>query len=140
MAQGKSEKRDQRAAGEFDVYVGQRVRETRNLRDISQTDLGIAIGVSFQQIQKYEKGVNRIAPKRLADIAHHLGCKTSSLLPPDKPRNGNATMSEGAVAMEDIRTMIRSPVAMRMIRAYLKLESPKARAAMAQLAEELSQL
>lgn len=52
-----------------DVHVGQRVRERRILLGMSQQNLGIAIGITFQQIQKYEKGTNRIGCSRLFDLA-----------------------------------------------------------------------
>ena len=48
-----------------DVEIGHRVREARLSHNLTQTDLGNAIGVSFQQIQKYEKGTNRISGSRL---------------------------------------------------------------------------
>ena len=51
-----------------DVHVGRRVREARLAKGMTQTDLGNALGVSFQQVQKYEKGTNRIGSSRLWDI------------------------------------------------------------------------
>jgi transcriptional regulator with XRE-family HTH domain len=55
-----------------DVYVGSRIRLRRNLLGISQTELGDRIGVTFQQVQKYEKGVNRIGTSRLLRICDVL--------------------------------------------------------------------
>ena len=51
-----------------DVHVGRRLREARLAKGMTQTDLGNALGVSFQQVQKYEKGTNRIGSSRLWDI------------------------------------------------------------------------
>ncbi len=64
--------------GEFgprpvDVHVGGRVRARRTLIGMSQTELGKRIGLTFQQIQKYEKGINRIAASRLWVISLVLG-------------------------------------------------------------------
>jgi transcriptional regulator with XRE-family HTH domain len=56
-----------------DVYVGKKLRVLRNLRGLSQTELGKLAGVTFQQIQKYEKGKNRIGSSRLHLIAQVLG-------------------------------------------------------------------
>ena len=56
-----------------DLRVGRRVRDRRKLLKISQTELAENTGVSFQQIQKYEKGVNRISASKLHDIAEFLG-------------------------------------------------------------------
>ena len=55
-----------------DARFGQRVRVRRMMLGMSQTELGAALGVTFQQVQKYEKGVNRIAASRLYDIASAL--------------------------------------------------------------------
>jgi len=55
-----------------DTYIGARIRLRRNLLGISQTELGDRIGVTFQQVQKYEKGVNRIGASRLASICDVL--------------------------------------------------------------------
>jgi transcriptional regulator with XRE-family HTH domain len=56
----------------IDAHVGSRVRVRRGLMSMSQTDLGEALGISFQQIQKYEKGMNRIGASRLQQIADVL--------------------------------------------------------------------
>ena len=61
----------------IDEYVGSRVRLRRKLLGISQEALGVSVGVSFQQIQKYEKGTNRIGASRLADIAACLDISVS---------------------------------------------------------------
>ncbi|BCJ90316.1 putative HTH-type transcriptional regulator [Terrihabitans soli] len=55
-----------------DSQVGSRMRARRLVLGISQEDLGKAVGVSFQQIQKYEKGANRIGASRLQKLAHAL--------------------------------------------------------------------
>nr|WP_184045915.1 helix-turn-helix transcriptional regulator [Roseospira visakhapatnamensis] len=56
-----------------DVYVGRRLRKQRTLLKLSQEQLARAVGVTFQQIQKYERGSNRISASRLYDIAKVLG-------------------------------------------------------------------
>ncbi|HCU59032.1 MAG TPA: hypothetical protein DIC64_03530, partial [Alphaproteobacteria bacterium] len=55
-----------------DVYVGTRIKVRRNVLALSQQDLADALGLTFQQIQKYEKGLNRIGASRLWDIAQIL--------------------------------------------------------------------
>lgn len=63
---------------DIDVQIGKKIREARLLARVSdgspmtQTDLGDAVGVSFQQIQKYENGTNRISGSRLWQVAEHL--------------------------------------------------------------------
>ncbi len=71
----KSKPRFGRGSGKrhpVDVHVGSRVRQRRRLLGITQTDLGDAIGVTFQQVQKYERGVNRIGASRLYDLCRVL--------------------------------------------------------------------
>lgn len=61
-----------RAALDADLHVGQKVRKARKAMDMSQTELGNLLGVSFQQVQKYEKGSNRIGSGRLWEISRVL--------------------------------------------------------------------
>ena len=68
---------DERAANAVDKKVGQRVRSRRLEIGMSQERLAELLGVTFQQVQKYEKGVNRIAVGRLLDIANALEISAS---------------------------------------------------------------
>lgn len=63
----------QRSAGKPDIELGKRIRLRRVEQKISQAELGEKLGVSFQQVQKYEKGANRIGASRLFDLSHVLG-------------------------------------------------------------------
>ena len=67
-----SEERGSRRANPIDVHVGSRVRLRRMLLGMSQEKLGEHLGLTFQQIQKYEKGVNRIGASRLFDLSQVL--------------------------------------------------------------------
>src|SRR6186997_1732132 len=60
-----------------DVHVGTRVRLRRTLLGLSQEKLGEAIGLTFQQVQKYERGANRIGASRLWDLSRVLDCPVS---------------------------------------------------------------
>lgn len=62
-----------------DIHVGRKVRETRIAKGMSQQQLGATLGVSFQQVQKYEKGSNRIGSSRLYAIAQTLEVPVSYL-------------------------------------------------------------
>jgi transcriptional regulator with XRE-family HTH domain len=64
---------DQRAANTVDLHLGRKLRERRVEIGMSQETLADLLGVTFQQIQKYEKGVNRIAASRLYDMTKALG-------------------------------------------------------------------
>jgi transcriptional regulator with XRE-family HTH domain len=61
-----------RAPQRIDAYVGERIRFRRNLLGVTQTEMADRIGVTFQQLQKYEKGVNRIGASRLMQICKAL--------------------------------------------------------------------
>lgn len=61
-----------RRAGSWDVHVGKRLREGRMSRGLNQAALSDAAGISYQQVQKYERGVNRISPDRLVAFADAL--------------------------------------------------------------------
>lgn len=63
-----------------DTNIGAKLRMLRVAAGMNQTDLGAALGVSFQQIQKYEKGMNRVSAGRLAVIAKALGCSVADIL------------------------------------------------------------
>lgn len=63
------------ACDEIDVEIGKRVRQARVAAGLTQTELGSQLGISFQQVQKYEKGRNRIGGGRLYKIARVFGVK-----------------------------------------------------------------
>ena len=63
-----------------DIKLGERLRVMRQNIGLSQSDLGAAIGVSFQQIQKYEAGKNRVAVSTLVALADHLGISPARFL------------------------------------------------------------
>src|SRR5580658_8234298 len=64
----------------LDVALGLRIRQRRKALSVSQTALANAIGLTFQQIQKYERGFNRVSFSRLVMIAHALDCRVIDLI------------------------------------------------------------
>jgi len=99
----------------IDVEVGRRIRIQRTSRGISQTDLGKKIGVTFQQVQKYEKGINRVGASRLTRIAKVLGVPVSTFF------GGPEGTAEGGAATEASRLDLEYlvvPGALRLLRAY----------------------
>lgn len=67
----------------IDIAVGEAVRAARQLRGETQSTLAKAIGITFQQVQKYERGANRISASMLTRIANHLNVPVMSLFPQD---------------------------------------------------------
>jgi transcriptional regulator with XRE-family HTH domain len=62
-----------RSPNQTDVHIGKRMKMQRMACDLSQTDVANRLGITFQQIQKYERGTNRIGPGRLQELANLLG-------------------------------------------------------------------
>jgi transcriptional regulator with XRE-family HTH domain len=73
-------RKNSRSANDFDTEIGARLRIIRLERNLSQEALGTKLGISFQQVQKYERGVNRIASGRLQQIAQILTVPLSDLI------------------------------------------------------------
>lgn len=70
---------------QFDVVVGSKIKELRLARGLSQTALADALGITYQQFAKYERGVNRISAAQIHLLSHHLRCPIADFfdgLPP----------------------------------------------------------
>ena len=72
-----------------DIYVGSRIRMRRKMLGLSQEKLGEKLGITFQQIQKYEKGTNRVGASRLQAMSDALKCR-SPISFPTQPRRRRA--------------------------------------------------
>lgn len=99
----------------MDIALGAAVRIRRRTMGISQEALADQCGVSFQQIQKYENGANRISFSRLVQIARALKCRVVDLMDvldsPDRETSGDL----------DMLTRMRTPGALELLAAYEKL-------------------
>jgi transcriptional regulator with XRE-family HTH domain len=103
--------KNQRSTGKHDVELGKRIRLRRVEQHISQTELGDKLGVSFQQVQKYEKGVNRVGAARLQQIATALDVPITFFYSGD----GKAREVESLL-------FIDSSFSLRLLRAYSKMK------------------
>ena len=83
MKRAKAEKDAPRRATAVDEYIGTRMRERRLALNMSQEELGNVLGLSFQQIQKYERGYNRVSAGRLFEICKVLKIPLSSMFKGD---------------------------------------------------------
>jgi transcriptional regulator with XRE-family HTH domain len=115
-------------ASPIDVQVGNRVRMRRMLIGMSQERLGELLGLTFQQVQKYEKGVNRIGAGRLFEIANILGMPIqdffeglSPLLPIEA--NGASQPAEAPPVMD----LLSTPEGMQLGLAFVRIKDPRAR-------------
>jgi transcriptional regulator with XRE-family HTH domain len=76
-------------AEDVDVWVGDALRRARLDRNCSQSQLALALGISFQQIQKYERGANRISASRLFAACAFLEIEVADVFPPMLPRSAS---------------------------------------------------
>ncbi len=116
----------------IDVLVGQNIRICRLQQRFSQTELGRRIGVTFQQVQKYEKGANRVGASRLSQIADVLGVPLLALF------DGSATATHHAEAEDTPRALLANPHSLRLLQGFDKIGSDAARAALLQLVDALA--
>jgi transcriptional regulator with XRE-family HTH domain len=79
MKKSKANKASPRSINAVDIYIGARMRERRLALNLSQAGLGEVLGVSFQQVQKYEAGKNRVSAARLFEICRILNLSLSSM-------------------------------------------------------------
>jgi transcriptional regulator with XRE-family HTH domain len=113
-----------------DVEVGRRIRLQRMNAGMSQTELGDKVGVTFQQIQKYEKGKNRVGAGRLTQIAATLHVPIGVFF------DGATEASQSA--SESPAELLTRPHALRLLQAYSAIESDKVRLSILNLVEALS--
>jgi transcriptional regulator with XRE-family HTH domain len=96
-----------------DVHVGARIRTRRLLIGMNQETLAKALGLTFQQVQKYEGGANRVSASRLAQMAEILGVSVSYFFADLDPAGETATPDE-----LETREMMQRPEAIELIRWY----------------------
>jgi transcriptional regulator with XRE-family HTH domain len=104
-------------ATEVDQTIGARITAMRRAKGLSQNDLGIAVGVTFQQIQKYEKGINRVGAGRLQQIAQCLDVPVATLF------EDNA---ETAEQPQDL-LLLGTPGAVTLLKAFAEIENDELR-------------
>jgi transcriptional regulator with XRE-family HTH domain len=124
---------DERAANAVDRKVGQRVRSRRLEIGMSQERLAELLGVTFQQVQKYEKGVNRIAVSRLWDIAAALE------LPVARFFDGAGSTRGVAENRQDyVDDALATPEGMQLMSLFASIKSQKLRRKVVELVKALT--
>lgn len=125
----------------IDIHVGSRVRLRRNMLGMSQDKLGDALGLTFQQIQKYEKGVNRIGASRIFQIAKILGVPIQFLFDDyDADRGVSYGFAEGE--SEDgaaILELLNSPEGGQLCKYFADIKDPKVRRKVLDLVRTLAE-
>src|SRR3954469_14445357 len=125
-----------RRADSRDEEVGRRVRSRRLESRLSQTELADKIGVTFQQVQKYETGTNRIGAGRLQRISEALGVPITFFFdatPSSRPRAVSSSSDK------TIFGLMQNTDAVRMVKAFHKIPSSQARQLLVGLVEEFAE-
>src|SRR5437660_5546493 len=126
-----------KAPNPIDKYVGSRVRMRRMMLSMSQEKLGDALGLTFQQVQKYEKGTNRIGASRLQQISLILQVPVSFFFegapsPPGRPGGFAAEASP-----EYVQAMLSTSDGLALVKAFSRVRSSKLRRRIVDLVEEM---
>jgi len=119
-----------------DVHVGARMRQRRTLLGMTQSKLGDAVGLTFQQIQKYERGSNRIGSSRLFEFAKVLDVPVSHFFE-DMPANalsgrrmsrrGRKSVGEAGTPFEQDKDPLIKRETLELVRAYYKIREDRVR-------------
>jgi transcriptional regulator with XRE-family HTH domain len=131
-----------RRANPIDIHVGSRVRFRRMLLGMSQEKLGERLGLTFQQVQKYEKGINRIGASRLYDLAQVLGVSVQFFYEDAPIGEARADAIDGQPAdgqdEHSIVEFLRSRDGLELNRAFVRIPDLKARRAIVDLVRSLA--
>ncbi|HYE48061.1 MAG TPA: helix-turn-helix domain-containing protein [Azospirillaceae bacterium] len=126
----------------IDVHVGSRVRLRRTLLGMSQEKLGEAIGLTFQQVQKYERGANRIGASRLFDLSRVLDVPVSFFFDDMPDEEGAAPSAVDESAVQEAVAAETDPLAKRetleLVRAYYRISDPGVRKRLFELTKSVA--
>jgi len=123
-----------------DVHVGRRVRMRRVLIGLSQEKLGEQLGLTFQQVQKYEKGSNRISASRLYQIAHILSVPVSFFFDDLPEIDGDAIVSGFSEGGSDatILDFLSSSEGLQLNKAFAEIKEPTVRRKIVELVKSIA--
>jgi transcriptional regulator with XRE-family HTH domain len=115
-----------KAPNPVDKHVGARVRSRRILMGMSQEKLGISLGLTFQQVQKYEKGTNRIGASRLQNIAKTLSVPVSYFFE-GAPLEGASTGFADTEQTNYVADILSTPEGISLAKAFMRINDPRVR-------------
>src|SRR3984893_4764497 len=123
----------------IDKHVGSRVRMRRMMLAMSQEKLGDALGLTFQQVQKYEKGTNRIGASRLQQISHILQVPVAFFFEGAPNLHGSADggMKE-APSPAYVSDFLATSEGLSLTKAFMRIKEPKLRRRIVDLVEEIA--
>jgi transcriptional regulator with XRE-family HTH domain len=122
----------------IDNHVGGRVRMRRLMLDLTQMQLADALGLTFQQVQKYEKATNRISASRLHQLSHILSVPVSFFFEGASRELHLPELAEGGDTIaSDVGAFLATSDGVALIKAYTRIEIPKVRRAIVALVEQI---
>lgn len=124
----------------IDVYVGGRIRMRRLMLKLSQTQLANELGVTFQQVQKYEKGTNRVGASRLQKIAKVLGVQPSFFFNEQNKEPGTTARTGNFLEMDDISPFLKSREGVTLNQFFLKIPDSTVRQKVVALVKAMAQM
>ena len=119
-----------------DIYVGSRIRMRRKMLGLSQEKLGEKLGITFQQIQKYEKGTNRVGASRLQAMSEALDVPVSYFFPETGPTAHPGMKEESASFVMDFMSTSEG---LDLTRAFTRIKNPKVRRKVVDLVRTLAE-
>jgi transcriptional regulator with XRE-family HTH domain len=142
LAKFEQQEKNSRRPNPIDIHVGGRVRMRRMLLGMSQEKLGELLGLTFQQIQKYEKGTNRIGASRLFELSRILAVPVQYFYD-EAPSIGAADGQEGfaeqsGTGTEYVVDFVGSREGIELNRAFLRITNPKVRRSIVELVRSLA--
>ncbi|HEV3372988.1 MAG TPA: helix-turn-helix domain-containing protein [Xanthobacteraceae bacterium] len=127
-----------KAPNPIDKHVGSRVRMRRMMLSMSQEKLGGALGLTFQQVQKYEKGTNRIGASRLQQISHILQVPVAFFFegaPTSHPPTDGMGEAPSPTYVSDF---LATSDGLALTKAFMEIKEPKLRRRIVDLVEEIA--
>jgi transcriptional regulator with XRE-family HTH domain len=127
-----------KAPNPVDKYVGSRVRMRRIMLGMSQEKLGEALGLTFQQIQKYEKGTNRVGASRLAQISEILQVPVSFLFEGGPTGKAGAEDYGEGTSPAYVSDFLATSEGLSLTRAFTRIPDPKLRRTIVEMVEQIA--
>ena len=121
-----------------DVHVGARMRQRRTLLGMSQEKLGTAVGLTFQQIQKYEKGTNRVGASRIQQISEVLQVPVSFLFEGGPTGTAGAQGVSEAASPTYVSDFLATSEGLALTRAFTRIIDAKLRRSIVDLVEQIA--
>jgi len=122
-----------------DKHVGARIRMRRLMLGMSQTALADGLDLTFQQIQKYEKGVNRVGASRLQQIAHILRVPVEFFFEGGPAVSGAKADTADAPSLAHVSEFLATPDGLALVASFMKIRSAKLRRSIVELVSYLAQ-